>query len=172
MALPWRGAFGAMLEGPQGITPAGKDFLLCVEPKIRFLIYGSWGPLGSLKILPQGAPTFSTPGKAIPRLFEKSIFLVPNGLGPNGQGPMGPMGMGPWARVRAGPRPNGQGPMGPMGMGPWARARAGSGPNGQGPMGPMGMGPGPRVWAGPRPPKSIFFFWRPCLPGGGIGGIY
>ena len=47
-----------------------------LEPTFGFLIYESWGPLDSLKMLSQGVPTFSTPGKTIPRLFEKSIFLV------------------------------------------------------------------------------------------------
>ena len=104
-----------------------------------FLLYGSWEALDSFKILPQGPPAFSTPGEAIPRLFEKSTFSVPNGLGPNGPNGHGPLGPGPgrtqaqWARAR-GP---GQGPMGPMGMGPWAQT--GPGPNGHGPMGP---GPG------------------------------
>ena len=40
-----------------------------------FALYGSWEALDSLKILPQGPPTFSTPGQAIPRLFEKSTFV-------------------------------------------------------------------------------------------------
>ena len=41
---------------------------------VFFFLYGSWETLDSLRILPRGAPTFSTPGKAIPRLFEKSTF--------------------------------------------------------------------------------------------------
>ena len=106
-------------------------------------LYGSWEALDSLKTLPRGTPTFSTPGEAIPRLFEKSIFLVPRrpqwaraqwarAHGPNGPGPMG---QGPWAN---GQGPMGQwarahGPNGPGPMGQWARAH---GPNGPGPMGP------------------------------------
>ncbi len=47
-------------------------------PKFGFLLlYGSWGPLDSLKILPRGTPMFSTPGNAIPRLFEKPTILAP-----------------------------------------------------------------------------------------------
>ena len=88
-----------------------------------FSLYGSWEALDSLKTLPRGTPTFSTPGEAIPRLFEKSIFLVPRR--PQWARAHGPMGKGPWA--------NGPGSMGPMGQGPWARAH---GPNGPGPMGP------------------------------------
>ena len=129
-----------------------KKIFCFLNQNVDFEIYGSWGPLDSFKILSRGAPTFSTPGKAIPRLFEKSIFWVPTGLGPSGQGSMGPMGMGPWAQVRAGPRPNGQGPMGPgrtraqwaWGHGPgpgpdpgpkWARAHG------------LGPGPDPGQWA-------------------------
>ncbi len=44
------------------------------------LIYGSWWPLDRFEILSRGAPTFSTPGKAIPRLSGKSIFVVPRGV--------------------------------------------------------------------------------------------
>ena len=39
-----------------------------------FLLYGSWEPLNSLKILPRGVASFSTLGKPHPRIFEKSIF--------------------------------------------------------------------------------------------------
>ena len=41
-----------------------------------FLLYGSWEPLDSLRILPQGVLTFSTPGRAIPRIFQKSTFYM------------------------------------------------------------------------------------------------
>ena len=37
-----------------------------------------------LKILPQDVGTFSTPGEAIPRIFEKPIFLT---SGAQGRGP-------------------------------------------------------------------------------------
>ncbi len=120
---------------------------------VLVLLYGSWEAIHSSKTLPRGPPTFSTPGEAIPRLFEKSIFLVQNG-----PGPMGPMGMGPWAQWAwpHGPGSNGHGPLGPD----RARTRAqwawGLGPNGHGPLGPMGMGrwaqwawahgPGPTPW--------------------------
>ena len=131
-------------------------------------LYGSCDALDSSKTLPRGTPTFSTPGEAIPRLFEKNIFgghrrnLVfyfwnhfnraqwarahgPNGQGPMGQGPwangQGPMGPGPWA--------NGQGPMGPgwtraqWAWAQWARAQWAwaHGPNGHGPNGHGPMGP-------------------------------
>ena len=36
---------------------------------------GRWEDGDSLKILSRGVGTFSTPGEAIPRIFEKSIFL-------------------------------------------------------------------------------------------------
>ena len=41
-----------------------------------FSIYGRCGPgaLDSLNILSRDVGTYSTPGKAIPRTFEKSIF--------------------------------------------------------------------------------------------------
>ena len=96
-------------------------FLFLLLIFLFFLLYGSWEALDSSKILPRGTPTFSTPGKAIPRLFEKSIFWIPNG-----PGPMDPMGMAPWAWAQWAwaHGPNGHGPMGPMGQGPWARTRA------------------------------------------------
>ena len=40
-----------------------------------FFVYGSWEPLGSVKILARSVATFSTPGEAIPRIFEKSTFF-------------------------------------------------------------------------------------------------
>ena len=139
-------------------------FLDLLAHVLDFVLYGSWEALDSLNILPRGAPTFSTPGKAIPRLFEKSICWTPKQhvvvvclfylcfsrpflIGPNGPGPRGPMGKGSWAH---GPGPMGQwarahgpgpGPdPGPMGKGPWAQwawtqwARV------------HGPGPGPTPW--------------------------
>ena len=51
---------------------------------LDFLIYGRCGALDSLKILSRDVGTYSTPGKAIPRIFEKSIFWaspeVPRGV--------------------------------------------------------------------------------------------
>ena len=44
---------------------------------LDFLLYGSWEALDSSKILPRGTPTISTPGEAIPRLFQKSKFGGP-----------------------------------------------------------------------------------------------
>ena len=83
-----------------------------------FLLYGSWEALDSSKILPRGTPTFSTPGEAIPRLFEKLIFERPKRQFFFVRGD--PMGQGPWAQWA---RPLRPGP-GPMGQGPWARTRA------------------------------------------------
>ena len=42
---------------------------------LDFAVYGRCGPLDMLKIVSRGVGTFSTPGEAIPRIFEKSIFL-------------------------------------------------------------------------------------------------
>ena len=39
-------------------------------------VYGSWGPLDRLKILPRSVGTFRPPGKPLPRTFQKSIFVV------------------------------------------------------------------------------------------------
>ena len=39
-----------------------------------FAIYGRRGPLDSLKMVSRGVGTYSTPGKAIPRIFQKSTF--------------------------------------------------------------------------------------------------
>ena len=51
-----------------------------------FVVYGSWGPLDSLKILSRGVGTFSTPGEAIPMIFEKSIFLYISTINPSSGG--------------------------------------------------------------------------------------
>ena len=42
--------------------------------KKYFCVYGSWEALGSVKILPRGAPTFSTPGKPHSENFFFSTF--------------------------------------------------------------------------------------------------
>ena len=39
-----------------------------------FSIYGRYGPLDSFEIVSRGVGTYSTPGEAIPRIFEKLIF--------------------------------------------------------------------------------------------------
>ena len=51
-----------------GVVVGG--FLNYVLAHFCFLLYGSWEALDSLKTLPRGTPTFSTPGEAIPRRFE------------------------------------------------------------------------------------------------------
>ena len=40
------------------------------------LLYRSWEPLDRCKILPRGVGTFSTPGQATPRIFQKSAFYI------------------------------------------------------------------------------------------------
>ena len=61
-----------------GVRGGLGQFLDFVVHFLCFLLYGSWEALDSSKILPRGTPTISTPGEAIPRLFEKSIFWRPN----------------------------------------------------------------------------------------------
>ena len=39
---------------------------------LDFFLYGSWEALDSSQILPRGTPTFSTPGEAIPRIFDEN----------------------------------------------------------------------------------------------------
>ena len=55
------------------------QFLDFLAEFLDLFLYGSWEAPHSSKILPRGTPTFSTPGEAIPRLFEKSIFPPPRG---------------------------------------------------------------------------------------------
>ena len=43
---------------------------------VFFSLYGSWEPLDTQKILPRGVGTFSTPGQAIPRIFQKTTFYI------------------------------------------------------------------------------------------------
>ena len=133
--------------------PDLKQHFLFSGQNFGFLIYGRWGPPDRFKILSRGAPTFSTPGKAIPRLFEKSIFLVPRRpqwaraqwARAHGPGPMaqwarahGPGPMGQWARAHGpGPGPD----PGPMGKGPWAQWAWALGP-GRTLARPWAQGPG------------------------------
>ena len=54
------------------------SFIICLLSILFyvFLVYGSWEPLDSLKILSRGVGTFSTPGKAIPRILKNQHFCV------------------------------------------------------------------------------------------------
>ena len=84
MLLQPVGVFFAYLEAPSShIRKIKKIIYIYIDRYllfsfffIDFLVYGSWEPLDTQKILPRGVGTFSPIGKAIPRIFQKSTFYI------------------------------------------------------------------------------------------------
>ncbi len=80
----WQQSLPLVSEGnvspPSWIGVRGELWVLLITNYIYvflfFFLYGSWGPLDRLQILPRGTPTFSTPGKAMSSCFWKiCVFL-------------------------------------------------------------------------------------------------